>query len=556
MDKYKLRFVPLGGVVGVTKNMYLYELYENSQLKEILIVDCGIGFPDDKDLGVDYVIPDISYLKDKREKIKGIILSHGHEDHISALPYYYKDLGEPEILGGKLTCAFVKNQFKEFGLNIKIREVEFNKTYIIGSFKVNFIRLTHSIPDTLHIFIETPMGNIYHGTDFKLDLTPPYGKPPDFKKMSILSSKGVLCLLSDCLGSETQGLTLSESAVSKTFDEEMAKTNGKFIMTTFSSNISRIRQCIEIALKYGRKIVFLGRSMKENTKTAKEIGYLPFHNNIFVREEEVKRFDPKKICLIVAGSQGQYNSALMKLATDQNLSIKLNKGDKVFFSSDPLPGNEKEVYFLIEQLMLKDIDVVYPDIKDQLHASGHGNQEDLKFLIRLVNPKFLIPIGGTVRHQRQYSLLVGDLGYKNENIFLLKEGETVFFSQEKMKKGEKVETKNIYVDAYGVGDVGRVVLRDRRTLSSEGMVVLFAVIDEKGALIVSPRIITRGFVFEKKSEGLIGEAENLVVKYFSKGPGRIVDLNSIKKNITEELEELFFNKTGRKPIVITDIIQI
>ncbi len=556
MDKYKLRFVPLGGVVGVTKNMYLYELYENSQLKEILIVDCGIGFPDDKDLGVDYVIPDISYLKDKREKIKGIILSHGHEDHISALPYYYKDLGEPEILGGKLTCAFVKNQFKEFGLNIKIREVEFNKTYIIGSFKVNFIRLTHSIPDTLHIFIETPMGNIYHGTDFKLDLTPPYGKPPDFKKMSILSSKGVLCLLSDCLGSETQGLTLSESAVSKTFDEEMAKTNGKFIMTTFSSNISRIRQCIEIALKYGRKIVFLGRSMKENTKTAKEIGYLPFHNNIFVREEEVKRFDPKKICLIVAGSQGQYNSALMKLATDQNLSIKLNKGDKVFFSSDPIPGNEKEVYFLIEQLMLKDIDVVYPDIKDQLHASGHGNQEDLKFLIRLVNPKFLIPIGGTVRHQRQYSLLVGDLGYKNENIFLLREGETVFFFQEKMKKGEKVETKNIYVDAYGVGDVGRVVLRDRRTLSSEGMVVLFAVIDEKGALIVSPRIITRGFVFEKKSEGLIGEAENLVVKYFSKGPGRIVDLNSIKKNITEELEELFFNKTGRKPIVITDIIQI
>ena len=400
------------------------------------------------------------------------------------------------------------------------------------------------------------MGNIYHGTDFKLDLTPPYGKPPDFKKMSILSSKGVLCLLSDCLGSETQGLTLSESAVSKTFDEEMAKTNGKFIMTTFSSNISRIRQCIEIALKYGRKIVFLGRSMKENTKTAKEIGYLPFHNNIFVREEEVKRFDPKKICLIVAGSQGQYNSALMKLATDQNLSIKLNKGDKVFFSSDPIPGNEKEVYFLIEQLMLKDIDVVYPDIKDQLHASGHGNQEDLKFLIRLVNPKFLIPIGGTVRHQRQYSLLVGDLGYKNENIFLLREGETVFFFQEKMKKGEKVETKNIYVDAYGVGDVGRVVLRDRRTLSSEGMVVLFAVIDEKGVLIVSPRIITRGFVFEKKSEGLIGEAENLVVKYFSKGPGRIVDLNSIKKNITEELEELFFNKTGRKPIVITDIIQI
>jgi len=556
MDKHKLRFVPLGGIVGVTKNMYLYELYEGSELKEILIVDCGIGFPEDKNLGVDYVIPDISYLRDKKEKIKGIILSHGHEDHISALPYYYQDLGEPEILSGKLTCAFVKNQFKEFGLKIKINEVMFNKTYIMGSFKIDFIRLTHSIPDTLHVFIETPVGNIYHGTDFKLDLTPPYGKSPDFKKMTSLSSKGVLCLLSDCLGSETQGLTLSESAVSKTFEEEMSKTKGKFIMTTFSSNISRIRQCIEIAVRYGRKIIFLGRSMRDNTKIAKEIGYLPFHNNIFIKEEEVKRFDPSRLCLIVAGSQGQYNSALMKLATNQNENIRLNKGDKVFFSSDPIPGNEKEVYFLIEQLMSKDVDVIYPDIKDQLHASGHGNQEDLKFLIRLVNPKFLIPIGGTIRHQRQYSLLAQDLGYKNEGIFLLREGETVIFDQEKMKKGEKIKTENIYVDAYGVGDVGRLVLRDRKTLSSEGMVVLFAIMDEAKSLIVPPRIVTRGFIFEKKNEDIINEAEQVVVKYFSKGLNKNIGFDSIKKSITEELEELFLNKTGRKPIVITDIIQI
>ena len=556
MNEYTLRFISLGGIIGVTKNMYVYELYKNATLSEILIIDCGIGFPEDKDLGVDYIIPDISYLKDKKDKIKGIILSHGHEDHISALPYYYKDLGEPNVYSGKLTCAFVRNQFREFGLNIKIQEVDFDKTYSIGSFNVDFIRLTHSIPDTLHIFIETPAGNIYHGTDFKLDLTPPYGKSPDFKKISLMSSKGTLCLLSDCLGSETPGLTLSESAISSSFDEEMKTTTGKFIMTTFSSNISRIRQCIEIAQKYQRKIVFLGRSMLENTKTAKDIGYLPFQNNVFLQEKDIKKYSPDKLCLIVAGSQGQYNSALMKIATDQNENTKISKGDKVVFSSDPIPGNEKEVYTLIEILMIKGADVIYPDIKDQLHAYGHGNQEDLKYLIRLVNSKYIIPIGGTIRHQKQYLKLCQSLGYKTDEVILLNEGQTIIFENGKVKSGKNIETKNIYVDAYGIGDVGRIVLRDRKTLSTEGMVVLFAIIDTNKSLIVQPRIISRGFIFEKTSEKLITEAENIISKCFLENTNKIRDLNSLKKYLTEKLEEFFFTKTGRKPIVITDIIQL
>ena len=448
MDEFRLRFVPLGGVVGVTKNMYLYELYKGGKLEDILIVDCGIGFPD-TDLDVDYVIPDISYLKDKVSKIRAILLSHGHEDHTMALPYYYKDLGEPPVYTGKLTTAFVKNDFREFGISIKINEIDLKQTYSFGNFKVNFISMTHSIPDTLHIFIKTPVGNIYHGTDFKLDLTPPYGKPPDFHTISRLSSEGALCLLSDCLGAETPGLTLSESAVGESFDSEIKSTPGKFIMTTFSSNISRIRQCIESSVKYQRRIVFLGRSMKENTMIAREIGYLPFKNNIFLEDRSLIRTPSNKITLIVAGSQGQINSALTKLATDQNRNVKIGRGDKVFFSSDPIPGNEGEVYKLIEKLMIKGADVVYPDIKERLHASGHGNQDDLKFLIRLVGAKYLIPIGGTIRHQRQYMKISKQLDYKEQDVFLLNEGESVWIDRDKMRMGERIKTKNIYVSKEG-----------------------------------------------------------------------------------------------------------
>jgi len=449
MDEFKLRFVPLGGVVGVTKNMYVYELYKGGKLEDILIVDCGIGFPDIDNENINYVIPDISYLKDKVSKIRAILLSHGHEDHTMALPYYYKDLGEPPVYTGKLTTAFVKNDFKEFGIPIKINEVDVNKTYTFGNFKADFIRMTHSIPDTLHLFIKTPIGNIYHGTDFKLDLTPPYGSPPDFHAISKLSSEGVLCLFSDCLGAETPGLTLSESAIGESFENEIKNTPGKFIMTTFSSNISRIRQCIESSVKYQRKIVFLGRSMRENTNIAREIGYLPFKNNLFVDDRTLRKTPPNKLTFIVAGSQGQINSALTKLATDQNVNIKIGKGDKVVFSSDPIPGNEAEVYKLIEKLMIKGADVVYPDIKERLHASGHGNQEDLKLLMRLVKSNFLIPIGGTIRHQRQYMKLAKQLGYKEHNVFLLNEGDSVWIDKSRMLLGEKIKTKTIYVSNEG-----------------------------------------------------------------------------------------------------------
>ena len=350
MDTYKVRFIPLGGVIGVTKNMYVYELYQNDQLQDILIIDCGIGFPQEQELGVDFVIPDISYLQDKTDKIRSVILSHGHEDHTSALPFYYGELGKPEVFASKLTSVFVENKFREFDQRVHMNQVDYAKEYSFGFFKVRFIRMTHSIPDTMHIQIKTPVGTIYHGTDFKLDLTPPYGHSPDFYSITKAGHDGVLCLLSDCLGSEREGLTLSENIVGKTFEDEMRKTKGKFIMTTFSSNISRIRQCVEVALKFNRKIVFLGKSMKDNTKLATEIGYLPIPFDNIIKDEQAMRLPPNKVCIIAAGSQGQYNSALSKLATKQNPFIKIKTGDKVVFSSDPIPGNENEVYSLIEDL--------------------------------------------------------------------------------------------------------------------------------------------------------------------------------------------------------------
>lgn len=560
-NKYKVRFVSLGGITEVTKNMYLYEIYQKEKngydfLKEILIVDCGIGFPKETHLGVDFIIPDISYLKDKINKIKGVILTHGHEDHTTGLAYLYYDLGEPPVFASKLTKAFIENKFQEFGIRANVNEVNHLTKIKLSLFEIQFLKITHSIPDTMHLVIKTPVGNFYHGTDFKFDLTPPYGPSPDFYSICKVGKEGVICLLSDCLGAERPGLTLSEKIVGKTFEEEMRTCKGKFFMTTFSSNISRIRQCLESAIKFNRKIVFLGRSMKENTRLAKEIGYLPINPGFIIKEEEVKKFPPNKVCLIVAGSQGQFGSALFKIASKQNQNIKITPGDKIIFSSDPIPGNENEIYSLIEDLVKQGADVYYSDIADQLHSSGHGNIEDLKFLIRMINPQFFIPIGGTVRHQKQYEKIVVDLGYSKEKVFRLNEGETVYFEKNKGYKGEQIETKNVFVDAYGIGDVGSVVLRDRKTLSQEGIVFVFLVMDKLGKLVVSPKIFSRGFVFEKEEKQLYLQAQKIIEKITKPKKDHFLNKKYIKKEIIEELENLFLQEKGRKPLIVVEIIEV
>lgn len=466
MNQFKLHFVPLGGIGDVAKNMYVYELYqksnikyqkekisnqENWELKDILIVDCGIGFSKEKESEADLIIPDITYLKDKVDKIRAVLLTHGHEDHISALCFHYQKLGRPPIFASRLTAVLTEAKFAELGLSanhdligVKVNVASYKNEYHFGHFIIKFIRLTHSIPDTTHLFIKTPVGNFYHGSDFKFDLTPPYGPPPDFSAITQTKNEGVLCLLSDCLGAENEGLTLSEKIVGKTFDEEMRQTKGKFFMTTFSSNISRIRQCLEVAIKYNRKICFLGRSMKENTKLAQRAGYLPLPKKFLIAEEEVRRLPANKICLIIAGAQGQYDSALAKVANGDNKNVRIRKGDRVIFSSDPIPGCENEVYNLIEKLLLLGATVVYSDIHNQLHASGHGNREDLKFLIRFTKPEYLLPIGGTIRHQRQYWELAKDLDYHERQVILLQKGETYWFEKDRVYKGQSIKTKNIF----------------------------------------------------------------------------------------------------------------
>jgi ribonuclease J len=553
---FTLRFVPLGGVIGVTKNMYLYELYKDNVLQDILIVDCGIGFPHEKELGVDFVIPDITYLKDKTDKIRAILLTHGHEDHISALPFHYEDLGRPPVYASKLTAAFVANKCKEFNLPVDIKVIAYGKQYQFGDLTAEYINITHSIPDTTHILIGSPLGQLYHGSDFKLDVTPVYGQPPDFYRITKAGHDGILCLMSDCLGSQREGLTQSEAIVGKTFEDEMRTTKGKFVMTTFSSNISRIRQCVEAAIKFNRKIVFLGRSMRDNTMLAKQIDYLPIPAQFVGKEEEVMQLPPNKVCLIVAGSQGQYGSALSKLANKQHRFIKVKQGDKVVISSDPIPGNENEVYALIEELTLQGAHVVYSDIADQLHASGHGNQEDLKFLMRFTNPQFFIPIGGTIRHQQHYRDLAGQLGFNESNVLLLNEGETIIFQKGNAVRGDTVDTKNIYVDAYGIGDIGSVVLRDRKTLSSEGMVVCFLAINKQGGLVTRPKFVSKGFVFAQNESELFEKAMMLVEKQMKPRGAPVSDFTKIKRDVITHLEDFFYNERGRRPLIVVETMEI
>ncbi len=557
MDDYKIRFIPLGGVVGVTKNMYLYELYKNDELTDILIVDLGMGFPDATEFGVDLIIPDISYLEDKLDKIRAILITHGHEDHIGAIPFHYEKLGSPPIYAPRLAKMFIQNKFKEKSKPIFVQDIDFKKWIDLGGFQAKYIHMTHSIPDDTHILIKSPVGVMYHGCDFKLDLTPPYSKHPDFYEIVKAGHDGILCLMSDALGSERAGLTLSESIVGKTFEDEMRSTKGKFIMTTFSSNISRIRQCVDAAIKFNRKVVFLGRSMVQNTDAAAELGYMNIPATLKGKDTEISKLPANKVCVIAAGSQGQYGSALSKLAMGQNKLIKIMDGDKVVFSSDPIPGNEHEVYGVIEELSLQGADVIYSDIQDQLHASGHGSQEDLKFLARFTNPRFLLPIGGTIRHQRSYErLMTEDLDFKKEQLFLINEGDTVWFTKSKAYKGDPVETRSIYVDAYGVGDIGNVVLRDRQTLSSDGMVVSVVALSSIGELVGKSKFFSRGFVFEKNEDDLFDKAGKIVEKAINANKVGSMDLDNYKKKVGRDLEDFFYKERGRRPLVLVDVIVV
>lgn len=547
-------FIPLGGVGVVTRNMYIYEY--GSQM---LIVDCGLGFADETMLGVDLLLPDITYILkslSSGKKLVGILLTHGHEDHIGALPFILPQLPQVPIYGTPLTSALANEKLKEYNIQNKVNTVQFiDPPVSLGDFKATFIRVTHSVPDTSHIFIETPIGNFYHGSDFKFDETPIDAKPSDITKIRQVAQRGILCLASDSLGSERKGKTPSEKMLSVGFDREMNKCRGKFIVTTYSSNISRLNQAIEIAKKYNRKVCFIGRSLVKAKEVAQRLGYIQLPASMEVSVENIKRIDDRQLLLLVAGSQGQENSAMSRIASGEHREVKLTPNDSVIFSADPIPGNEVIVYELIDTIAKKGARVIYSDLSDEFHVSGHGASDELAHLITLTKPKYLMPIGGTYRHMVAYRDLAERLGFHRRNIMLLEDGKEIVFSKDEARFGGMVDVKNVYVDEISGEEIESFVLRDRKRLSEGGIVIILAEVDSAtGQLTMPPDIIVRGFVDENKK--LHNKLIQSIKTALSNRKGRVTNWVYVRNLIGEVAERLIFKELRRRPLVLPVVIEV
>ncbi len=556
--KQSLRLIPLGGIGNVTKNMYIYEYRYDGKIRDILLVDCGIGFPDAEMYGVDLVIPDVRYLGNKRDKIRGLVFTHGHDDHIGGIPYLYPKLGSVPMWGTKLTAAFANIKLREARLKAKVEAVDFNRVLNIGPFKVSFIRVTHSVPDAANLIIETPLGIFYHGSDFKFDMTPLDGKVSELAKITAVGKRAVLCLLTDCLGSERRGFTPSEQVVGETLEKELELCTGKFLFTTQSSNISRIQLAIEIALRRGRKIALLGRSVDQNTEESLKLGYMHFPREALIRDRDLRRVPPTKQFLVVAGAQGQSGSALSRIANDDHRFVHIAEGDTVVFSADPIPGNENSVSTLIDQLYRKGARVAYSDIMEDLHVSGHGSQGDLMLMLSTVGPRYILPIGGTYRHMMQYRRLAQDLGYDKKAVLVPEEGEVLEFRPGRPPQAvETLELENVMIDGLGVGDVGEIVLRDRRTIATEGIVVVVVPIEKSsGRVTAEPDIVSRGFIYMKESGALVDRAKRLVAQSLKLKKGRIIDWQFVRKQISGNLDEFLARETGRHPLIVPVIVEV
>ena len=548
----KLRFISLGGNGQVTKNMYVYEYGD-----DIVIVDCGMGFPSEIMYGVDMVIPDISYLNDKRHKIRGIFITHGHEDHIGALPYLIDRLSAP-IYATKLTVGLIKVKLKEHNkLNFtKLNQIEPRKKYQLGSFSIEPFRVSHSIPDSVGYAITTPIGTTIHTGDYKFDWTPVDGKTTDVDRLTELGKKGVLALMSDCLRSEKPGSTLSEAAIQENFEKIMKNAKGRVLVTTFSSNISRLQQAISASVKYGRKVAVVGRSMDQYSQIARELGYLNVPKDVLVKPEKLDKIPDKNVTIVVAGSQGQPGSALSRIANSDHRWIYIKQGDEIIFSADPIPGNQDAVYEMIDNLSRLGANVYYSDITSDFHVSGHGAQAELQLMLSLTKPKYVVPISSMHRQMSHYSLLAQATGVPPENVFIIDEGGIIEFDQVGARVAGEIETTNVFVDGIGVGDVGAIVLRDRKVLAEEGIVVVIVTIEKaRNRMQGDPDIVSRGFVYMKESEKLIKEAQE-VVKRSIKSNGKIKNWLSVREKITNDLERFLYKKTARRPMVLPVIVGI
>jgi len=552
MAKPRLKIIPLGGVSEIGKNMMAME-YGN----DIIVIDAGLMFPSEEMLGIDLVIPDISYLLENRERVRGIIITHGHEDHIGALPYVLPQLNMP-VYSTKLTQGLISVKLKErkWLAEAKLNVIPFGGVVTLGKFRVEFFPVCHSIPDAVGLIISTPVGTVVHSGDFKVDYTPVSGKPTELSRLAQLGAQGVLLLLSDSTYAELPGYTPSEKVVGETLDHIMADAPGRVIVTTFSSLVSRVQQVIDAAAKHGRRVCVVGRSMTDTVQMALELGYLNAPDNILTRVEEIRRLPRDKIVFITTGSQGEPTSALVRIANRDHRHVHILRGDTVVFSASPIPGNEALINRTVDALFKQGAQVLYSRVS-QVHVHGHASQEELKLLINLVKPKFFMPIHGEYRHLTIHSQLAQSVGIPKQNTFVMEDGDILELSPLSAKKAGRVTAGNVYVDGLSVGDVGTVVLRDRRMLSRDGIVmVIIAVNRQTGKLVGRPDIVSRGFVDMREAKDMIEESRNLVARTLDHGRDRPADWGFISAKVRDVLNKFYYEQTKRRPMVLPFMVKV
>ena len=546
-----LKIIPLGGLEQIGMNITAFE-YEDS----IVVVDCGLSFPEDDMLGIDLVIPDVTYLKNNIEKVKGFVITHGHEDHIGALPYVLRDINVP-IYATKLTMGIIENKLKEHNLTgtTKRKVVKFGQSINLGQFRIEFIKTNHSIVDAAALAIYSPAGIVVHTGDFKVDYTPVFGDAIDLQRFAEIGKKGVLALMCDSTNAERPGFTPSERTVGRTFDilfEEHKNT--RIIIATFASNVDRVQQIINSAYKFGRKVVVEGRSMVNIIDTATNLGYLNVPDNTLIDIEQLKNYPVEKTVIITTGSQGESMAALSRMAEDNHRKISIGPTDTVIFSSHPIPGNEKAVTNVINELLLKGADVIFQDV----HVSGHACQEEIKLIYTLVHPKYAIPVHGEFKHLKAQAKIASELGIAKDHIFILHSGDVLELSEEQAQIIGKVPVGDILVDGLGVGDVGNIVLRDRQHLAEDGiMIVVLGLDGASDELVSGPDIVSRGFVYVRESDELMEEARivvnDAVEGCLSRG---VADWGKLKSSIKDSLGDYVWKKTKRRPMILPIIMEV
>ena len=552
MTKQRLKIIPLGGLSEIGKNMMVME-YED----DIIVIDAGLMFPEEEMLGIDLVIPDISYLLERREKIRGIVITHGHEDHIGALPYLLPQLNVP-VYSTKLTQGLISVKLKErralAGAELKV--IPPGGEFTLGKFKIEFFPVCHSIPDAVGLIIHTPVGIVVHSGDFKLDYTPASGNPTDLSRLAQLGAEGVLLLLSDSTYAELPGYTPSERLVGESLARIMAEAPGRVIIATFSSLISRVQQIIDAAAKYQRRVFIAGRSMNDTVRMALELGYLEAPDGILGRLDEMRGMPSNKVVLITTGSQGEPTSALVRIANRDHRQVHIQHGDTVIISATPIPGNESVVNRTVDSLFKQGAQVLYSKVA-QVHVHGHGSQEELKLLLNLIKPKFFVPIHGEYRHLSLHAKLAQSVGIPAENIFVLEDSDVLELNPQAGKITGKVSAGNVYVDGLSVGDIGTVVLRNRQMLSRDGIVVaIIAVNRQTGKLVGRPDIVSRGFVDTREAKDMIEESRDLVAKVLDHAGDRPAEWSFVSAKLRDTLNRFYYERTKRRPMILPVMVKV